>query len=131
MLHFRGYLGNAVLNEDEFNERIARVRQRFAAALPQKIEGGLAALPRLADSDADAIETLVVTHRSLHEMCGIAPSVGFAATGTAARTAETVLREPAKAKRPLTPQEITAYRTAIENLRNTAQSELESIRGRG
>ena len=119
------------MNEDEFNERVARVRQRFAAALPQKIDGGFAALPRLGDDDAGAIEDLVVTHRSLHEMCGIAPSVGFPATGTAARAAETVLREPAKTKRPLTPQEIAAYRTAIESLREAAQSELGSIWGRG
>lgn len=119
------------MNEDEFNERIARVRQRFAAALPQKIDSGFAALPRLGDDDADAIEDLVVTHRSLHEICGIAPSVGFPATGTAARGAETVLREPAKTKRPLTPPEIAAYRTAIESLREAAQSELGSIWGRG
>lgn len=119
------------MNEDEFNKRIARIRQRFAAALPQKIDGGFAALPRLAESDADAIELLVVTHRNLHEMCGVAPSIGFTATGVAARAAETVLRGPAKSKRPLTPQEVVAYREAIEKLREAAQSELESIRGRG
>ena len=119
------------MNEDEFNERIARVRQRFAAALPQKIDEGFAALQRLGDDDADAIESLVVTHRSLHEMCGIAPSVGLPVTGTAAHAAETVLREPARTKRPLTPQEIAAYRTAIETLSEAAQSELEFIWGRG
>ena len=119
------------MNDDEFNERIARIRQRFAAALPEKIDGSLVALSHLGKSDADAIETLVVTHRNLHEMCGIAPSVGFAATGIAARAAETVLREPAKAKRPLTPQEVADCRRAIEKLREAAQSELQSIRGRG
>lgn len=119
------------MDEDEFNARIARIRQRFAAALPEKIEDGFAILPHLGESNADAIESLVVTHRSLHEMCGIAPSVGFAAVGAAARAAETVLREPAKMKRPLTLQEIAAYRTAIDGLREAAHSELKSIRGRG
>lgn len=119
------------MNEDEFNERIARVRQRFAGALPQKIDGVFGALQRLGDSDADAIEILIVAHRSLHEMCGIAPSIGFPATGATARAAETVLREPAKTKRPLTPPEITAFRSAIKELQEAAHSELESIRGRG
>ncbi len=119
------------MDDDEFAARIARIQQRFAAALPGKVDGGFAILPRLGDIDADAIESLVVTHRSLHEMCGIAPSVGFTAVGAAARAAETVLREPAKMKRPLTPQEIAAYRTALDGLREAAQSELNSIRGRG
>ena len=112
---------------DEFTERLARVRQRFAAALPGKIGDGFAALPKLTDD----IETLVVTHRKLHEMCGIAPSIGFAATGTAVRAAETVLREPAKTKRPLTLEEAVAFKTALEGLREAAQSDLQSMTGRG
>lgn len=116
---------------DEFAERLARVRQRFAAALPAKIGDGFAVLSKLTDSGTDAIETLVVTHRKLHEMCGIAPSIGFAATGTAVRAAETVLREPAKTKRPLTLEEAAAFKTALEGLRETAQTDLQSMTGRG
>lgn len=119
------------MNEDEFNARVARIRQRFAAALPEKIDNGFAILPHLGESHADAVESLVVTHRSLHEMCGIAPSVGFAAVGAAAGAAETILREPAKMKRPLAAPEIAAFRSAIDDLRQAAQSELKSIRGRG
>jgi hypothetical protein len=45
-------------------------------------------------------------NRRRHEICGIAPALGFAATGKAARSAETVMREAAHAKRALTPAEI-------------------------
>ena len=109
---------------DEFTERLARVRQRFAAALPSKIDDSLAALPQLSCANAGAIETLVVTHRKLHEMCGVAPSIGFPAVGKAARAAETVLREPAKTRRPLTVSEAAALRAELAGLRAAAQSEL-------
>jgi HPt (histidine-containing phosphotransfer) domain-containing protein len=102
---------------DEFAQRLARIRRRFAAALPEKLDDSFAALPKLAGANADSIETLAVTHRKLHEICGIAPSIGFDAIGTAARAAETVLREPAKAKRPLKTDELAALRTRLEDLR--------------
>ena len=111
---------------DEFTERLARIRQRFAASLRSKIDDSFAALPVLSDKDADAIEAIVVTHRKLHEMCGIAPSIGFVATGKAARAAETVLREPAKSKRPLTAEEVAAFTSDIDRLRTAAQSDLQS-----
>ncbi len=112
------------MDQDEFTDRLARVRERFAAALPGKIEDSLAALPRLSCADANAIETLVVTHRKLHEMCGIAPSIGFPAVGKAARAAETVLREPAKARRPLTASEAEVLSLELAGLHAAAQSEL-------
>ena len=111
---------------DEFSERLARIRQRFAAALPGKIDDSIAALPKMSYADPEAIETIVVVHRKLHEMCGVAPSIGFPATGKAARAAESVLRAPAKSKRPLTSGEIAAFMTEIDGLRSAAQSELQS-----
>jgi hypothetical protein len=114
---------------DEFTERLARIRQRFAASLQSKVDDSYAALPILSDRAAEAIEAIeaiVVTHRRLHEMCGIAPSIGFLATGTAARTAESVLREPAKTKRPLTADEVAAFTLNLDSLRVAAQSDLQS-----
>ncbi|HLF23359.1 MAG TPA: hypothetical protein VI565_05495, partial [Burkholderiales bacterium] len=70
--------------DDDFSERLARIRQRFAAALPGKIDDSIAALPKMSYADPEAIETIVVVHRKLHEMCGVAPSIGFPATGKAA-----------------------------------------------
>ncbi len=106
---------------DEFTERLARIQQRFIAALPEKIDDTFAALPKLTGDDADSIETLVVTHRRLHEMCGLAPSIGFEDVGSAARAAEIVLREPANVRRPLKLEEVEAFRTTLDGLRAASQ----------
>jgi hypothetical protein len=109
------------VERDEFNERLDRLRARFAAALPQRIDDSVAALPL---TSADTIDTLIVVHRKLHELCGIAPTIGFPAVGQAARAAETVLREPANSKRPLTADESSALRGKLEGLRTAARAEL-------
>lgn len=109
------------MERDEFNERLDRLRVRFAAALPQRIDDSVAALPL---TSADAVETLIVVHRKLHELCGMAPTIGFSAVGQAARAAETVLREPANSNRPLTADESSALRSKLEGLRIAAQAEL-------
>ena len=116
---------------DEFTKRLARIRERFANTLSSKVDDSFASLPILKDKDAGAIETIIVVHRKLHEMCGIAPSVGFPATGNAARAAEAVLREPAKLKRSLTDQEIVAFTAGLDGLRTATQSELQSNAGQG
>lgn len=108
----------------EFNDRLAQLRRRFAAALPQRIDDSVSALPRLIS--ADAIDTLVIVHRKLHEMCGIAPTIGFPVVGKAARAAETVLREPADNKRPLTTDESCKLRGKLQWLRAAAQMELNA-----
>ena len=116
---------------DEFAERVARIRERFAAALPKKVDDSFLALDHLSDAGDEAIADVIVTHRRLHEMCGIAPTIGFDATGKAARAAETVLREPAKSKRALTAAEVTALKTQLDGLRSAAQSDLQSMTSRG
>lgn len=115
------------MEADEFSERLARIRQRFATTLNSKVDDNFACLSKLSKKDADAIETIVVTHRKLHEMCGIAPSIGFAATGKAARSAEAVLREAVRFKRSLTPDELAAFIAQIDSLRIAAQSELNCM----
>ena len=109
---------------DEFTIRLARVRERFAASLSGKVDESFACLPTMSDMGAAAIETIVMTHRQLHDMCGIAPSVGFPATGKAARAAEAVLRNPAKFKRSLTAAEVAALTAELDGLRAAAQSDL-------
>ncbi|MCF8475418.1 MAG: Hpt domain-containing protein [Pseudolabrys sp.] len=119
------------MSADDFNERLARIRTRFAAALPTKIDNALTALPLMSEKSANAIDTIVIVHRTLHEMCGVAPTIGFPATGKAARDAETVLREPAKTKRHLRTDEITALIAGIDGLRSAAQTDLKSLAFQG
>ena len=111
---------------DPFAERIARVRERFVLALESKIEDTVAALPDLA-GDSCAFEAVDETYRRIHGIVGIGPTVGFAATGRAARTLENILLRPHEAARGLTAEEVASFRNALQLLRQTAASELQSF----
>lgn len=114
---------------DELAEQLERVRARFAAALDGKIGDSFAALEKISGGGETA-EIVITAHRRLHEMCGLAPTLGFAATGKAARSAETVMREAARCKRALTPAEISTLKTELEALRSAAAGELKSYSNR-
>jgi hypothetical protein len=112
--------GGSLRGNEEFDERHERVRRRFTAALDSRIAAAFDAAQKLSAADADAIGIVVATHRLLHDMCGIAPTLGFAAIGNAARGAQEVLRVAAKERRALTPLELTAFTNTLENLRAAA-----------
>lgn len=112
--------------EDDLKERLAAVRARFAAALDGKIGDSFEALEKIA-AGGETVDIVIAAHRRLHEMCGIAPTLGFAATGKAARSAETVMREAAHAKRTLTPAEISALAGELAALRTAAATELRKF----
>ncbi len=114
----------------DITERLAQVRGRFAAALDGKIADSIAALEQIS-SGGETIEIAVTAHRRLHELCGIAPTLGFPATGKAARSAEAAMREAAKAKRALQPAEIGALKSGLEALRSAAAGELQAFANRG
>jgi hypothetical protein len=112
---------------DEFAEHVARVRARFASTLNDKIAASFAELARMAGGGAQTAETVIVTHRRLHDIYGIAPTLGFAETGKAAGVARAAVREAAKSKRPPTPEEIAALKSALEQLRTAAAADLENF----
>jgi HPt (histidine-containing phosphotransfer) domain-containing protein len=118
-----------VTPDEEFTERLARVRQRFAAALDGKIGDSFVALEQMSGG-GDTAETVITTHRRLHELCGAAPTLGFPATGKAARSAESVLRGAVKSKRPLTRTEIAALKAKLDALRQAAAGELQAYSNR-
>jgi chemotaxis protein histidine kinase CheA len=111
---------------DPFTERLARVRERFVSALESKIEDTFAALPQLAGETA-TFAAVDETYRRIHGIVGIGPTVGFAATGRAARTLENILLRPHQAERGLTAEEATSFTEALQMLRETAASELQSF----
>jgi len=118
-----------VTPEDKFAERLARVRARFAAALDGKISDSFAALETMSGG-GETIEIVIAAHRRLHEMCGIAATLDFAATGKAAGSAETVMCAAAKAKRALTPAEMAALKSELEALRRAAAGDLQTYSNR-
>ena len=111
---------------DLFAERLARVRQRFVSTLASKIEDTYAALPKLSGEGGDVTDTLEETYRRIHGIVGVGPSVGFVATGKAAKTVENVLLAPYRSTRGLASNEADALKKALQVLRETAQQELQT-----
>jgi chemotaxis protein histidine kinase CheA len=109
---------------DPFDERLAKVRQRFVSTLESKIEDSYAALPNLCGEAAAVGET----YRRIHGIVGVGSTLGFAATGRSARDAENVLLPAHRAGRGLNAQEIEALRNVLLALREVAQRELKTIR---
>jgi hypothetical protein len=112
---------------DPFTDRLARVRHRFVSTLEGKIEDAYAAIPQLSNGVPAAAPTVAETYRCMHGIVGIGPTVGFPATGQAARDVEVVLRSPQQAKRGLTDGEIQTLNTRLDALREAAARELRSF----
>lgn len=112
--------------DDVFAERLARIRARFASNLPVRIDSIDNALPNLSGDAETVFPTLSAVHRNAHEICGIAPTVGFAATGKAARCVERILLQPLRDRRGLNEAEIASVRQELAALRAAAQADLQS-----
>jgi hypothetical protein len=111
---------------DTFAERLARVRERFVSSLEAKIEDTFADLPRLCGDGRDVVDTLGETYRRIHGIVGVGPTVGFVATGKAAKAVENVLLEPYHATRGLGATEVDAFRKTLHALREAARQELQA-----
>jgi hypothetical protein len=119
------------MQQDPFTERLAKVRRRFASTLESKISDSFAALPQLSSNEPAAIATLGDAYQRLHQICGVGPTIGFVATGKAARNAEDILLTPFKSKRCLTSEEAVRLQTALDALQAAARTELQSIASQG
>jgi hypothetical protein len=114
------------MTTDPFTERLARVRHRFVSTLEGKIEAAYAAIPQFSAGVPAAIPAVAETYRCMHGIVGTGPTVGFPATGRAARDVEYVLRVPQQAGRGLTDDEIQALKETLHALREAAGRELQS-----
>jgi hypothetical protein len=113
------------MNLDPYTERLALVRRRFASSLEGKIENAYAAIPALTAKAPAAAPATAEAYRCMHGIVGIGPTIGFPATGRAARDAEDVLNLPYRAKRGLTDDEILTFEKCLHALREAAKCELQ------
>jgi hypothetical protein len=111
---------------DQFAERLAGVRKRFAAKLPGKLAEIDAALPALVGEGKGAAAAVYTTHRKVHDLCGIGPTLGFTATGQAARACERILLQPSRGERGLTEQEMAQLKAGLVQLRAAASSDMQA-----
>jgi chemotaxis protein histidine kinase CheA len=114
---------------DQFEVRVARVRHRFALALPSKIETTLTATERMSSNDG--VKYISNSYRHLHSIYGVGATVGFAATGEAANAAKTALTLAYHEKRALTEMEVARLKKALAHLRDVAALELRTMYQRG
>jgi hypothetical protein len=116
---------------DQFEARLARVRHRFAGSLESKINDAIAAFAGMSGEAPGAHLVVEETYRRMHDICGVAPTVGFATTGKVAREAEVVLLAPMRAERGLTTAESALFRKALDALLKAARMDLEGMYVRG
>jgi hypothetical protein len=115
---------------DQFETRLARVRHRFATTLESKIKDAVVSIDRMTRG-GEVTKQISDSYRDLHGICGIGPTVGFSATGEAARTAEGFLMQAHHEKRGLSEREVICLKKALESLRVAAASELRLMYQRG
>ncbi len=111
---------------DQFAERLATVRKRFASKLVARIAEINAVLPRLRGEGGEVASLVYTAHRKVHDLCGIGPTLGFEATGKAARACEQILLQPSRGERGLTEQEMAHLKQTLAALRDAAQTEIQS-----
>jgi hypothetical protein len=119
------------MHADQFEIRLARVRHRFATTLESKIEDAVVSANSMSRSNDGVIKHISESYRSLHGICGIGPTVGFSATGEAARTAEVALMPAYREGRGLTDKEVLTLQKALQHLRVAAASDLRLMYQRG
>lgn len=84
-------------------------------------------LPQLHGHGATVLQYVEATHRAMHELCGIGPTVGFAATGRAARAIERMLLIACRERRGLTIAETAEFETGLKALRAAAHADSAAI----
>jgi hypothetical protein len=113
--------------EAQFAARIDCVRVRFASKLPDKIQLTAAALPRMIENGSGAEDVVVNAYRWIHDISGIAPTVGFEATGRSARSCDAIVVGPHRAQRGLSAAELALLMESLGSLRDTAQAETQAM----
>jgi chemotaxis protein histidine kinase CheA len=110
----------------DFAERIAKVRMRFITTFAGKLQEADAALPYLAGDGEDAAKAVEATYRRFHDMCGIGATLGFDATGQAAKAIDAILIAAFRARRGLSDDELARFTDGLEALRTVGRTELET-----
>ncbi len=112
------------MTDDIFAQRVAAVRQRFAARLDDRIGVIASAMPQ--PGCEDGLDILAIAHREAHGLCGIGHTLGFVGTGQVAHSLERLLLAALTAERTLTDDESVYLREGIMLLRSTATIEMAS-----
>ena len=100
--------------------------KRFAAKLGNRIAEIDAALPELTGEGGVVAAAVYTAHRKVHDLCGIGPTLGFNATGKAARVCEKIMLQASRGERGLNEQEMADLKEGLVALRAAAQSDMQT-----
>ena len=114
-------------NERQFEARIEVVRERFAAKFTARLQETAADLSRMTGEGAAPANIVANAYRWLHEICGIASTIGFESTGLSARSCDTLLVGPYRAQRGLSAAELAQLTELLHSLRLAAQAEMQIL----
>jgi hypothetical protein len=110
---------------DQFSQRIDVIRKRFASRLAVTLTEVDPDSSSLAGDGAD-LTKVTSTYRRIHDVCGTGPTIGFTASGQAARTIDAVLIGPFRAQRGLTVAEVAELKSGLDALRLAAEVDMQS-----
>jgi HPt (histidine-containing phosphotransfer) domain-containing protein len=119
------------MHADQFEVHLAKLRHRFATSLESKIKDTVVSANRMSHGSDGVAKDISESYRRLHGISGIGATVGFAATGEAARIAEVTLTSAYRESRELTENEVLSLKQALEDLRVAAASDLRLMYQRG
>lgn len=114
-------------NQGQFEARIEVVRKRFAAKFAARMREVVADLSRMTGEGAAPAGIAANAYRWLHEICGIASTIGFESTGRSARPCDTLLVGPYRAQRGLSAVELAQLTELLCSLRLAAQAEMQIL----
>ncbi len=115
--------------DDEFVERMAKIRARFATKLAHKLDEAEAELSILASGGNAAALAAAETYRRFHDVCGVGPTIGFNETGRIARKlVDQVLVGAFRENRGLNKDEIAELKEGFDAFRIAAWADMHSSR---
>ncbi len=114
-------------DETTFDARMDRIRVRFAIKLVDNIQRTETTLTRMTGDGRDAAEAVATAYRWLHEVCGVAPTLGFKVIGRSARLCTAILAGPFWARRKLSADELFRLTECVRFLRGEARREMQSL----
>ena len=123
-MSWAGFAMESCVKPEPFHERVDAVRRRFAASLDGKIKDTFAELAELRGEEASAIAAVAACYRRIHGICGIGAAIGFAGTGSAAKSVEDILVAAYRAGRGLNSAEAAQLPLRLDALAAAAAAEL-------
>lgn len=106
----------------QLEARLAVVRGRFSVKLVERLQQAAIDLVRMTEDEATSAEMVAKTYCWIHEICGIASTIGFGAVGEAARACDIILVGPYRSRRGLETEELNELTKHFGRLRTAAEA---------